>query len=317
MEEILNPASRNRLSFLQLLHTIRGAGKDKRIRGLLIRIEQEFIIGIGQCEELRETLLTFKNKYNKPIIIYADNIGSWGVNSIRHYYIASTATKLYMSDDGILHIGPTTIDYPFINSGLKEKLNIEVEVRRRAQYKSAGNMFARDEFDQFHKEQYNQLIQHLEKNFIDTIARSRLLKPYSIPRDIKVIQCIKWIAERITTENNNLEFKLDDETQIEKQKKLLRNIREEKSDELDENYSGSGNKYEDEWNEQLMYLVHSWSWNKGNYKNPILFVVLQFYCNEKKEKVFYQATVTYDKKRRGMFISIILIFLYLLSFYNE
>ena len=304
IEEILNPGG-NRLSFIQLLHTIRGAGKDKKIRALFIRLESEFIIGVGQCEELRTALLTFRDKYNKPIIIYADNIGSWGTNAVRHYYIASVATKLYMSDDGLLNLGPATVDYPFLKSGLKDKLDITVEVRRRAQYKSFGNMFARDEFDEFHKEQYNQLIEHLEKNFIDTIAKSRLMKPYSIPRDIKIIQCVKWIAERITSENNNLEFKLDDESCIESTKKLMRNIKEEKSDELEENYSGSGNKYEDEWNEKLMFLVHCWSWNNGDYKNPILFVVLQFYDKNKKQKVFYQATVTYAKKRKGLLFNLI------------
>mmetsp|Transcript_38206 Transcript_38206/g.61164 ORF Transcript_38206/g.61164 Transcript_38206/m.61164 type:complete len:978 (+) Transcript_38206:17-2950(+) len=300
LEEILNPESKNRLSFLDLIHTIRGAGKDKRIVALFIRLEQELVIGVAQCEELRTALLTFKEKYNKPIIVYADNISSWGTNAVRHYYIASVASKLYMSDDGILHLGPATVDYPFLNSGLKEKLDISVEVRRRAQYKSAGNMFARDEFDEFHKEQYKQLIEHLEKNFVDTIACSRRLKPYSIPKNVQTIQCMQWIAKRIVAENEHLEFKLDDKTSSkEKAEKLLRNIREEKSDELDENYSGSGNKYQDEWNEWMAYLVHCWSWNRGNYKAPILFVVLQFYDKNKKENVFYQATVAYNKRRLG------------------
>ena len=108
MEEILDPAASNRLSFVELIHTIRGAAKDKNIRALFIRMEQEFIAGLGQCEELRNALLVFKNTYNKPIIVYADNISSWGTNGMRHYYIASVATKIYMSDDGILHIGPLT-----------------------------------------------------------------------------------------------------------------------------------------------------------------------------------------------------------------
>eukprot|EP01084_Bolivina_argentea_P174434 302176_1 len=143
LDELLTPPSKKRLSFLELLHTIRGAGKDNRIRALLIRIESEFIIGMAQCEELRSALLEFKEKHNKAIIVYADNVATWGANGLRHYYIASVATKLLMSEDGVVHLGPATADYPFLKTGLKEKLDITVEVRRRAQYKSAGNMFVR------------------------------------------------------------------------------------------------------------------------------------------------------------------------------
>ena len=97
IEELLNPELKNRLSFLQLLDTIRGVGKDRNVRALFIRLESEFLIGIGQCEELRTALLTFRDKYNKPIIVaYADNIGSWGTNAVRHYYIKLQLQQNYI-----------------------------------------------------------------------------------------------------------------------------------------------------------------------------------------------------------------------------
>eukprot|EP01083_Nonionella_stella_P284914 969886_1 len=76
-DDIFNPEGQNRLSFLDLIHTISGACFDNRIRGLLIRLDSEFQMGIGQCEELRKVLLTFRYKYNKFIIVYADNISTW------------------------------------------------------------------------------------------------------------------------------------------------------------------------------------------------------------------------------------------------
>ena len=70
----------------------------------------------------------------------------------------------------------------------------------------------------------------------------------------------------------------------------------EKSDEVEESLGGSG--VEDEW-ESWKYLVHCWSESLGDYKHPILFVVLQFWDTQKGERVFYQCTVTHPQKLKG------------------
>ena len=263
LEELLSSDS-DKLSFLELLNTIHGAASDRRIIALLICIDPSLIIGVGQCEELRSALLKFKETARKPIICYLDSLASWGVNGMRHYYLASVATKIFMSEDGLVHLGPLTIDYPFLQSGLREKLDITVEVRRRSQYKSAGNMFARDGFDEFHREQYEQLIEEMEINFIDTIAKSRHFRPYSAPKNTKTVECIKWIAQQICNEDSGLEF----------------------------------NSMKDD-DDKLMNLVHSWSFC-GNYKHPKLWVILQFFDRSKSQNVYFEATCSMHTQR-GLF----------------
>ena len=93
MAEIFDPKAKDRLSFLKLIHTIHGAAKDKHVSALLIRLDSEIQIGVAQCEELRDTLLMFKERYNKPIVVYADNLGVYGQNALRHYYIALSFTR--------------------------------------------------------------------------------------------------------------------------------------------------------------------------------------------------------------------------------
>ena len=203
-----------------------------------------------------------------------------------------------MSDDGLVQLGPATVDMPFLKSGLKEKLDLSVEVRRRAEYKSFGNMFVRDKFDEFHKEQYTDLIQHLERNFIDTVCRSRYLRPYAAPKNPELIKCFKWIANQITMKHEHLEFKLDEESMEESKNGMAEHAKEEKSDEVEESLSGS--EEEDEWDTTLSYLIHCWSHNLGDYKHPVLFVVLQFWDNQEKQRVFYEATVTYPGKKLGI-----------------
>ena len=219
-------------------------------------------------------------------------------NFVEWHYDRSAATKIMMSDDGILHLGPATVDMPFLKSGLKEKLDLSVEVRRRAQYKSAGNIFVRDEFDEFHKEQYTDLIQHLERNFIDNISRSRYIRPYATPKSAEMIKCFKWIVEQITSKHENLEFKMDEESKKESRNGMSSHIKEEKSDEVEESLSGSD--VEDEWESTMSYLVHCWSHSLGDYKHPVLFVVLQFWDNQKGQRVFYEATVKHPEKRLGL-----------------
>lgn len=290
----MNPNS-DKLSFFELLNTIYGASNDERICALLLRIDANLIIGVAQCEELRNALIKFKENANKQIICYMDNLASWGTNGMRHYYLASVATKIFMSDDGLVHLGPLTIDAPFLQSGLKEKFDISVEVRRRSQYKSAANMFVRDEFDSFHKEQYTQLIEHMEHNFIDCISKSREFKPYSMPKNVKTIACIKWIAKQICADHSELKFEIMSDDDNEKNK-LLDKAKEEKSADLEY----ENDEIVSEWNDKLRYLVHCWSYAHGNYKCPKFCVILQFFDDSTQTNVYYKAMVIYPTNERGL-----------------
>ena len=122
-----------------------------------------------------------KKVLTKESIVYEDGFGSYGTNALGKYYIATVADKIYIAKIGNLFFGALTIDYPFINDIL-----IEVEVRRRAEFKSAFNMLMRKKFDKYHKKQYSDLISTIEYNFIQTVAMARKLRafkaiPFNIP----------------------------------------------------------------------------------------------------------------------------------------
>ena len=153
----------DKLSFNKLLVTIYHAAHDWLVQCIFIRIDSPFTMGTARYEEFGRTLYYFK-MYNcgkkraltNKIIVYAD--------------------KIYMAKIGNLFFGPVTIDYPFINDTLS-KLSMEVEVRRRAEFKSALNMFIQRKFDKYHKKQYSDLISTIKYDFIETIAMVRKLVP--------------------------------------------------------------------------------------------------------------------------------------------
>lgn len=339
LAEMFDTDLRNQLTFLNLLHTIKGAGKDWRIKGIFLRLDNNFKMGLAQCEELRRTLIEFRYKYNKKIVVYADNLSYWGKNAIRHYYIASSADRIFMSNDGNLFLGPLTINFPFFKNTLNEKLNIEFEVRRRSQYKSAGNIFVRDKFDEHHRQQHMQLLSNIELNFIDCIAKARRLRPYSIQKHLKnskqqhTLKCLQWIVGQMLEKEQQLEFRnsisnsLLNGTDMKVDEKIDENVDESNDCSYTRGiFESKADDDEEEANEILdsseianfdCNLVHCWSYFLGNYKLPKFYCILQFYDKKIHLEVFYEVVVRLPTKNKGTFIYIFIFVVLSIFFFLE
>ena len=312
ISDLLNQS--DELTFNKLLVTIYHAAHDSRVRCIFIRMDSPFTMGTAQYEEFRRTLYYFK-MYNcgkkdglaKKIIVYADGFGSYGTNALGKYYIATVADKIYMPKIGNLFFGPVTIDYPFINDTLS-KLSMEVEVRRRAEFKSALNMFMKKKFDKYHKKQYSDLISTIEYNFIQTIAMARKLRPFkevtfNIPNkstftadedddtnsklekydnwsyfgngenNFDLVSSVEWCVDKVLENDRNLQFELPP-------KKKAKNT---------ENSANSGNGDK----KALLNLVRCWSDKVGTYNDPRLYLILQFWDKQANKAVFYQCLIGY------------------------
>ena len=153
---------------------------------------------------LKCTIVVKKGALTKKIIVYVDGFDSYGMNALGKYYISTVADKTYMPKIDNLFFDPITIDYPFINDTLS-KLSMEVEVRRREEFKSALNMFMRKKFDKYHKKPYNDLLGTIEYNFIQKIAMAHKLRPFkevtfNIPINqhlLQIISLIQWYYNTI------------------------------------------------------------------------------------------------------------------------
>lgn len=159
------------IGLLELREAIREAGSDERIKGIFLNLTGA-MAGFATLEELRNQLLDFK-KTGKFIIAYADFYTEGG------YYLASVADKIYLPPSGVLEFNGLNVEILFFKN-LLEKLEIEPEVFKVGQYKSAVEPFINDRMSAANREQIRFLLESAYSQMIEEIAISRKISAKEI-----------------------------------------------------------------------------------------------------------------------------------------
>ena len=164
LEELLD---RNALTFPDQLLNLRKAAADKRIKGVLVRLEPP-AFGWAKVEELRDALEAFK-KSGKFVLAYSEGYDEKG------YGIALAA-------DEVLTVPAASFDFNGLSThvihypGLLEKLGIEVQYFRYGKYKSiSGETFGRQALTEPVKEMINHNLDVQNGLFLDAVAARRHL----------------------------------------------------------------------------------------------------------------------------------------------
>jgi protease-4 len=88
------------------------------------------------------------------------------------YYLASAAEKIYLSENTLLPLSGLSATYVFLG-GVWEKLDIDMQVEKIREYKTAGDFLARKTMSEFHREMANSLLDSLNGQFLAGIAEAR------------------------------------------------------------------------------------------------------------------------------------------------
>lgn len=122
-------------------------------------------------EEFRKALVHFRNA-GKPIIAYIENPGNAG------YYLASVADKVYMTscEGGMNQIVGLSSRLIFLKD-LLDKLGVNVQLIRHGKYKSAGEMYIRNDISAENRLQYETFLGTIWKSWSSDIAASREITP--------------------------------------------------------------------------------------------------------------------------------------------
>lgn len=120
---------------------------------------------MATVESIRESLLDFRES-GKFIMAYAD------ILSQKAYYLASVADKIYLSPSGMMDFRGMSMNVMFYK-GLLEKLDVEMQVVRYGEYKSAVEPFLLDKMSDANKEQSLQFIDGIWNHMIEGISKQR------------------------------------------------------------------------------------------------------------------------------------------------
>ncbi|MFO0485311.1 MAG: signal peptide peptidase SppA, partial [Sphingobacteriia bacterium] len=151
----------------QILWALKAARKDDRIKGVLLYPELG-MYGLGHAEQIRKALLDFK-KSKKFVYAYAE------MYSERDYYLASVADSIYLSPTGYMEWNGLA-SVPMFVKGTLDKLEIQPQLFKVGEYKSAGEMFTRKDLSEPARQQLSAYIDDAWNHMLAGIAQSRKMK---------------------------------------------------------------------------------------------------------------------------------------------
>ncbi len=163
-------------NFLNLLDYIKG---EKRIDSVVVYIKSNSL-GLAQAEEVRKQLLEISDK--KFLVAHSDYLG------FRDLYLASAADVISLSPPGMIYFPGLYLSKIYVK-GTLEKLGIEAEVGNIGRYKSAVEMFTREEMSQYDREQIKKFLDDLVEVVIGEISDSRGIEESKIKNLVDSLGC--------------------------------------------------------------------------------------------------------------------------------
>ncbi len=153
-----------KLGLNDILKSIKNAATDDNIKGIYID-GKSIPAGIASVEEIRDALIKFKES-NKFIISFSDFF------SLKTYYLASVADKVYLNPQGEIDFKGLRSEVMFYKGAL-EKMGIEPQVIRHGKFKSAVEPFLLDKMSDANKEQTITYVGSIWNHILKGISNQR------------------------------------------------------------------------------------------------------------------------------------------------
>jgi len=161
----LTEQARTETRLRDMAEAIRRARDDDRIVRLVINPNDMWRIGMASLLELEAAIADFKSS-GKPVIALADNL------SQQQYYLAALADEIWLHPAGMVWIDGFSVYRQFYRDGL-DKLEVEVNLFKVGEYKSAMEPFIRDDMSPEAKEANLYWIGGLWQQYLEGVSRHR------------------------------------------------------------------------------------------------------------------------------------------------
>ncbi len=140
------------------------AKRDPEIAGALIKIGGSRY-GIGRLQEIRDAILDFKAS-GKKVVGYMTNC------STGNYLIASVCDRIVLHPSGEVRLIGLRSEISFYK-GVLDKLGIRADLEHIGEYKSASDIFTREDMSEAHREVQNAILDDLYDQLTQLIADKR------------------------------------------------------------------------------------------------------------------------------------------------
>ncbi len=156
-----------------LVEAIRTARDDKRISSLYLDLGGLEGGGVAKLQEVAAAIDYFR-KSGKPVIAFGEYYDQ------PQYYLAAHADEIYLDPQGIAYVDGFANYGMFIKDAL-DKLSIDWNVFRVGQYKSAVEMFTRNDMSPAEREESLAWLNSIWRTWKTDVAKARGIKPERLP----------------------------------------------------------------------------------------------------------------------------------------
>ena len=150
-----------------LVDAIRAAAKDDRIRVLVLDLDDMDNAGLPELEELARAVAVFRAS-GKPVFAYGSDFNQ------DQYFVAAHATRIYLDPSGYVLIRGFG-QYELYFAGLLKKLGINVHVFRVGKFKSAVEIFTRQDMSKADRKQSVAYLDTLWSTYQRQVTAARAL----------------------------------------------------------------------------------------------------------------------------------------------
>ena len=148
-----------------LLNALEHAAEDDRIGQVLIQTDQLMGVGPGMMQELAAAFERFRAS-GKSVIAH----GGWFTQG--QYFLASLADEIWLDNEGIVLLEGYGFYRQYYAEGL-EKLDVDVNLIRVGEYKSAMEPFIRSDMSEEDREATRYFLGDLWQQYLQAVARQR------------------------------------------------------------------------------------------------------------------------------------------------
>lgn len=157
------------LTVMDVILALDRAERDSRVKGLYLRVGNAGI-AVAQAEELNAAIERFR-KSGKFVIADAQDFGSTGLGD---YLLATSANEIWMQPNGTFSAAGAGAGAFFLK-GFFDKINAVPQIAKRAEYKSAADMFMQKDYTDPDREQTTRFLQSWYDSAAADIATDRKL----------------------------------------------------------------------------------------------------------------------------------------------
>lgn len=147
------------------------AGRDPRVAGLVARLD-DTSNGLATAQELRDAVTRFRaSGGGRFAVAHAETFGELGPGN-EGYYLAAAFERIDLQPAGLVGLTGLAAEIPSFG-GLLADLGVELEVARRAEYKSAFEPLTEREITPANREVLESVLDELSRQLAEGVAAGR------------------------------------------------------------------------------------------------------------------------------------------------